>query len=211
MPGAPALQLVTDRRVVPDGRTLAATVEAALVAGVTRVQVRERDLEGAALLRLVEEMLALAARQPKGKVSVVVNDRLDVALASGAAGVHLPAAGLPLKPARIQAGPRFRIGRSVHSLAEARAAEKEGASEILFGPIFETPSKAAFGPPQGIEALRKVAEAVRIPVWAIGGITPNTAAALRGLPIAGVAAIGAFMAAPDPGQAAQALRAALQG
>ena len=208
MHGVPALQLVTDRHAV-SGRTLAETVEAALTGGVTRVQVRERDLAGAALLTLVEELLALAARHGKGKVSVVVNDRLDVALAAGAAGVHLPAAGLPIKPIRAHVGARFRIGRSVHSLAEARAAEKEGASEILFGPVFETPSKAAFGPPQGVEALRKVAEAVRIPVWAIGGITPETAPALKGLPIAGIAAIGAFASAPDPARAAADLRAAL--
>jgi len=210
VPGAPALQLVTDRHAVA-GRTLADTVEAALRGGVTRVQVRERDLEGAALLRLVEEMMVLAARQGKAKISVVVNDRLDVALAAGAAGVHLPAAGLPVKQARAHAGARFRIGRSVHSLAEARAAEKDGASEILFGPVFATPTKAAFGPPQGIEALRKVAEAVRIPVWAIGGINPETAPALRGLPIAGIAAIGAFFASADPAQAAHDLRAALEG
>lgn len=210
MHGAPLLQLVTDRSSLAAGRTLAEVVEAALSGGVTRVQVRERDLEGGALLRLVEEMLALAARQGKGKVGVVVNDRLDVALAAGASGVHLPAAGLPIRPARIHAGPRFRIGRSVHSLAEARAAEKEGASEILFGPIFETPSKAAFGPPQGIDALRKVAETVRIPVWAIGGITPQTAPSLRGLPIAGVAAIGAFASAQDPAQVARDLQASLQ-
>ena len=208
MAGAPALQLVTDRHAV-SGRTLAEAVEAALQGGVTRVQVRERDLPGGPLLALVEEMLALAARHGKGKVSVVVNDRLDVALAAGAAGVHLPGAGLPLKPVRAHAGARFRIGRSVHSLAEARAAEKDGATEILFGPIFETPSKASFGPPQGIEALRKVAESVRIPVWAIGGITAETAPALKGLPIAGLAAIGAFATAADPARAAADLRAAL--
>lgn len=206
--GAPALQLVTDRRAVAS-LTLAGLVEAALAGGVTRVQVRERDLEGGPLLRLVEEILAVAARLGRGKASIVVNDRLDVALAAGAAGVHLPAAGLPLRPTRARAGPRFRIGRSVHSLAEAKAAEKEGASEILFGPIFATPSKASFGPPQGVEALRKVAEAVRIPVWAIGGITPETAVALHGLPIAGIAAIGAFASAADPAQAARDLRAAL--
>jgi thiamine-phosphate pyrophosphorylase len=208
---APArLMLVTDSRRLA-GRSQAEVVAAAIAGGVTRVQVRERTMPGGPLLRLVEEILAAAKGRPAAKVTVHVNDRLDVALAAGAPGVHLPAAGLPIQGVRQRAGARFRIGRSVHSAAEARAAQKEGADELIFGPVFATPEKAAFGPPQGIDGLRKVLEAVRVPVWAIGGITPATAAELRGLPIAGVAAIGAFVAAEDPARAARDLFAALSG
>jgi thiamine-phosphate pyrophosphorylase len=199
--------LVSDTRLLA-GRSLAGVVEAAIGGGVTRIQVRERGMPGGVLTRLVEEIVGVAKRQADRKVAVLVNDRLDVALAAGATGVHLPAAGLPVKAVRQRVGTRFRIGRSVHSLAEARAAEREGADEVLFGPLFETPEKAAFGPPQGVEALKKLIDGVRIPVWAIGGITPATAPALRGVPIAGVAAIGAFTVA-DPAQAARDLAAAL--
>jgi thiamine-phosphate pyrophosphorylase len=101
------------------------------------------------------------------------------------------------------------IGRSVHAVREARAAETEGADFVLFGPVFETASKAAYGPPQGVEALRRLAEAVRIPVWAIGGITSETARALRGLPIAGVGAIGAIAEAADAATAVRALLEAI--
>ena len=193
------------------GRPLAGIVEAAIDGGVTRIQVRERGMPGGALLVLVEEIVAAAKRHADRRATVHVNDRLDVALAAGAAGVHLPAAGLPVKAVRQKVGARFRIGRSVHSLAEARAAEKEGADEVIFGPIFETPGKAAFGPPQGVEALKKVIDGVRIPVWAIGGINPATAPALRGLHLAGVAAIAAFFVPPDAAQAARDLGAALEG
>jgi thiamine-phosphate pyrophosphorylase len=202
------LMLVTDTRLLA-GRTHGDVVAAALEGGVTRIQVRERTLPGGALLRLVEEILATAKARPVAKATVHVNDRLDVALAAGAAGVHLPAAGLPIKAVRQKAGPRFRIGRSVHSVAEARAAQKEGADELIFGPIFATPEKAGFGPPQGVDALRKVLDAVRIPIWAIGGINSRTAHELRGLPIAGVAAIGAYAHADDPARAARDLIAAL--
>jgi thiamine-phosphate pyrophosphorylase len=139
----------------------------------------------------------------------VVNDRLDVALAARAAGVHLPAAGLPIALVRRHAGTRFLVGRSVHSAAEAREAEKAGADYLVCSPVFETPGKAAFGDPLGPETVGRVAAAARIPVWAIGGIDAGNAATIAGLPIAGVAVIRAIAAAPDPEAAARALRAAL--
>ncbi|HKQ96669.1 MAG TPA: thiamine phosphate synthase, partial [Candidatus Polarisedimenticolia bacterium] len=106
---------------------------------------------------------------------------------------------------------KFLIGRSVHSLPEAREAAKAGADYLVVGPVFTTPSKAEFGPPLGPETLRKIAEAVRVPVWAIGGITPENAATLAGLPIAGVAAIGAIATAVDPQAAVAAMRTAIAG
>jgi thiamine-phosphate pyrophosphorylase len=182
---------------------------AAARGGLDRVQVREKDLEGGPLLRLVTEITAALRGIAGSRTIVLVNDRLDVALAAKAAGVHLPSAGLPPGEVRRHAGRKFLVGRSVHSLAEAKEAVKSGADHLIAGPVFATPSKAAYGEPLGVAALEKIAHAVRVPVWAIGGITPETAPALAGLPIAGVAAIRAIAEAPDPAAAVRALRAAL--
>lgn len=190
------------------GRPPGEIVLAAVAGGVDRIQIREKDLPGRELLQLAREVIA-ALKAARARAQVVINDRLDIALAAKAAGVHLPSDGLPIRGVRERVGARFLVGRSVHSLAEARQAEKEKADYVFFGPVFETPSKAAFGPPQGAEALRKIAASIRIPVWAIGGINADTARELAGIPIAGVAAISALAGAPDPGAAARALREAL--
>ena len=205
-PGA-GVCFVTDRRATGD-RPLLDVARAAMAGGAGLVQLREKDLGGKELLRLARELLD-AARVAGGRCRVLVNDRLDVALAAKAAGVHLPADGLLIGDVRRHAPKKFLVGRSVHSPAEAQKARKEGADYLVLGPIFATPAKAAYGPPLGPAVLRKVAESVDLPVWAIGGITPATAAELRGIPIAGVAAITAIATAPDPAAAVAALRAAL--
>jgi thiamine-phosphate pyrophosphorylase len=208
-PGPPGLCFVTDRGVT-GGRPLMDVARAAVAGGVDMVQLREKDLAGRALLALARELVdTVRAAGPRRRV--IVNDRLDVALAAKAAGVHLPSDGLPIEGARRCSGGRFLIGRSVHSLAEARQAAGEGADYLFFGPVFATPSKSAYGPPQGTDALRKIVAAVEPPVWAIGGINVATAGELRGIGIAGVAVISAIAAAPDPAAAARALRAALGG
>lgn len=206
-PESPGVCFVTGRAATA-GRPLLDVARAAIEGGCDLLQVREKDLDGGPLLVLAREIVE-AAKPRGGRCTVVVNDRLDVALAAKAAGVHLPAGGLPIEPVRRVTGKRFVVGRSVHSLAEARQAQKDGADYLFFGPVFETPDKIAFGPPQGIEALRKVVEAVRIPVWAIGGIAPEGAARLRGLRLAGVAAISFIAAAPDPAEAVRLLRSAV--
>lgn len=205
--GPPGICFVTDRRATGD-RPLPEVARAAIAGGADIVQVREKDLGGAALLRLAREIVE-AAGGAGARCRVLVNDRLDVALAAKAAGVHLPAEGLPIEGLRRHVPKRFLVGRSVHSLAEAQRARREGADYVLLGPIFATPSKSGFGPPLGPALLGRVVEAVRLPVWAIGGITPETASALRGIAIAGVAAISAIAGAADPAAAVAALRAAL--
>ena len=202
----PGVLFVTDRRRT-SGRPIEEVTARALDGGVSRVQVREKDLDGGPLLRLVQTVLRAAG----GRALVLVNDRLDVALAARAAGVHLPAAGLDLAAVRRYAGPALLIGRSVHSVEEARAAERDGADFVLFGPVFETASKARYGPPQGVEALRRTVDAVRLPVWAIGGITASTARSLRGAPIGGIGAIGAIAVAADPAAAVRVLLVAIGG
>jgi thiamine-phosphate pyrophosphorylase len=198
--------VVTDRRLAGE-RPVPEIAAAALAGGAAMIQLREKDLGGAALHALAAALVAAAKTHPRARI--LVNDRLDVAIAARAHGVHLPAAGLPIAAARAQAPARFLVGRSVHGVAEAREAAKAGADYLVCGPVFATPSKAAYGDPIGPEALRRTAEAVRVPVWAIGGITPENAATLRDLPIAGVAVIGAVMTAADPAAAVAALRAAL--
>jgi thiamine-phosphate diphosphorylase len=202
----PGVMFVTDRHAT-GGRPIDAIVAAAIEGGAAMVQVREKDLGGADLLALAQSIVGLAKQRPR--VRIVINDRLDVALAAKAAGVHLPAAGLPVAAVRRHVGDRFLVGRSVHGMAEAREAGKAGADYLICGPVFATPSKAAFGEPLGIVTLRKIAEEARVPVWAIGGITAENAGTLHGIPIAGVAVIGAVAGSPDPAGAVRALRAAL--
>lgn len=202
---------VTDRDATA-GRPLPDIARAAVSGGCDLLQIREKDLSGGALLALTRDIVAaLGPSKPGSRAgcSVVVNDRLDVALAGRAAGVHLPAVGLPTTAVRKAAGKKILIGRSTHSAAEARQAQKDGADYVIFGPVFETPGKAAYGPPAGTEALRRVLESVTVPVWAIGGITPETAVLLKGIRIAGVAAIRWIAGASDPAEAVRLLRAAL--
>ena len=182
---------------------LLAKVRLAIQAGADWVQIREKDLPGRALLDLTRDSIAAA----NGVARVHVNDRLDIAIAAGAAGVHLGGESLPaghvVRWCRSgNAPPRFEIGVSCHSLDGAREAERAGASYVFFGPVFNTPSKQAFGPSQGIQRLAEVCAAIRIPVIAIGGVNEETAAACIRAGASGIAAIRMFQEA----QSAVALR-----
>lgn len=194
------VHLVTDRRQVAG--SLVRAVGAALRGGVDAVQLREKDLGGRALLELALQLLPLC--RSHGAL-LLINDRVDVALASGADGVHLPSTSFHVAEARALLGPDRIIGVSTHDPAEVRAAARDGADYAIFGPVFETPSKQAFGPPQGIERLRLATSAARLPVIAIGGITPARIAEVRDAGAAGVAAISAILTADDPESATRAL------
>ena len=135
------------------------------------MQVREKDLTSRELIILVEEALSATREQGMGGARVVVNDRVDVALAGGADGAHLAAHSMPVRVVRRFVPRAFVIGVSCHSLGEAMAAESGGADYLVLGPVFETPSKLGYGPPLGLEELRNVASRIRIPVLALGGIT----------------------------------------
>jgi thiamine-phosphate pyrophosphorylase len=188
-------------------------IERAVAAGVDWIQIREKDLNARELVELTRSAVAAAMHAglnvtkaeegsgAKGGVAraarVIVNDRVDVALAGGAAGVHLGATSAPatevIRWLRAGNAPAdFLAGVSCHELGEAIAAEKAGANYIFFGPIFETPSKKAFGPPQGIKRLAEICSSVRIPVLAIGGITGGTAPSCLRAGAAGIAAIRMF-------------------
>jgi thiamine-phosphate pyrophosphorylase len=177
---------------------LSARIREAIEAGVDWIQIREKDLGGKQLAELTRESVKAAAGR---RTRVIVNDRLDVAVAAGAGGVHLGRESLPVrevaawrekeKTARAELAD-FLIGASCHSLAEARAAAEDGADYIIFGPVFETPSKMQFGAPLGIEKLREVSSEVRIRILAIGGISMANAAQCFEAGAAGIAAIRLF-------------------
>ena len=180
------------------GQVLRETIRKAIAAGVDWVQVREKDLSGKALLDLVRDAVGMArAGVYEGKTKrtrVIVNDRLDVAVAAGAAGVHLGGQSLPVRDVNTwrragNASAEFLIGASCHSASEARAAENDGADYIFFGPMFETPDKLKFGAPQGLENLREACCSVKIPVIAIGGVNAENAEDCLRAGAAGIAAI----------------------
>jgi thiamine-phosphate pyrophosphorylase len=187
--------MITDRRQV-DGNldALVARVAAAARAGVSLIQVRERDLDGGALLHLVARCVDAVG---SSKARVLVNDRLDVALAAGAHGVHLRGDSLPAVRVRELAPAGFLVGRSVHDAGEARRVSAAGGLDyLMFGPVYETASKPGRAA-AGLAALRSVAAATPLPVLAVGGMSPDRALAAAGAGAAGFAAIGFFAASPD--------------
>ena len=172
-----------------------AVVGECLDAGLPMVQVREKDLTAqdlAALCRPLRELTRAAG------ALLVVNDRVDVALAVGADAVQRTSTSLTIADIRAIAGARLRIGASVHSGEEAVDAERAGADWLVFGPIYDTPSKRRYGPPQGLQKLADTARAVRIPLLAIGGVTPARVGEVRAAGAFGVAAISALLAAESP-------------
>ncbi len=203
----PRLYLVTDRHRTA-GRPLLDAVASALQGGVDAVQLREKDLTTRAL---VELGLALCELCHRHQARLLINDRIDVALAVHADGVHLPANSFSPSDARRLLGPNALIGVSTHSLGDARAAQDAGADFIVFGPIFDTPSKRALGAPQGLDGLAAVTRALSTPIVAIGGITTERAPAVRAHGAQGIAVIAAILDAPDRRHAAEALRNAVSG
>jgi thiamine-phosphate pyrophosphorylase len=199
-----SLCLVTDRSVVTG--TLEEAVDECLAAGLRAVQLREKDLGTQDLLSLARRVRESTSRHG---ARLYVNDRADVALAVGADGVHRTGSSLPISSLRSIGPPGFLIGASVHSVADARAAEPEGADFLFFGPIYDTPSKRGYGPPQGLAVLERVASAVRLPVFAIGGVTPARVAELKRAGASGVAAIGAVLGREHQGDAVKAFLDAL--
>jgi len=194
------LYVVTDRTQT-QGRPLEAVVEAALQGGAKAIQLREKDLSARALYELAERLLPIAHRRG---AALLVNDRIDLAMVLPLDGVHLARTSLPPAEARALLGAGRLIGVSCHTLEEAIEA-KEGADFIVFGPLFQTPSKAAYGPPVGLQRLREVRRQVRLPILGIGGITASNAAEVISAGADGVASISAVMTATDPAAAVRGL------
>ena len=174
----------------PEFSNLLRWIEAAAAAEISLVQIREKSLS----TRVLYELTTRAAAIVNGSITrLLVNDRLDVARAAGANGVHLTMQSLPASVVRSTTDENFFIGVSTHSLEAALNARAEGADFIVFGPVFETESKRAFGPPQGLDKLREVANALPgFPVLAIGGINLENADECLHAGAAGIAAISMF-------------------
>jgi len=183
------LYYITDRKQIKT-RSLDACMGAAIAVGVDWVQIREKDLPARILLALTQAAVEQARRQ--GRTLVMVNDRLDVALAAQAHGVHLGTRSMRGDLVRRLAPRGFVVGASCHSREEALAAQAAGADYILLGPIFETPFKLPYGPPLGLVKLREVTSQISIPVFALGGITLDRVALCRQNGAAGIAGIRIF-------------------
>jgi thiamine-phosphate pyrophosphorylase len=196
------LIVITDRNLaVP--RDLQDLVRLCLEGGAPAVQLRDKD---ATARELYEQAVGLRALTKEYNALLFINDRLDVALAAGADGVHLGPTDLPLEAARKIVPRSFLIGISTDDPEIARRAEAKGADYIGCGAVFGTSTKAEVkGERIGPEGLALVAEAVSIPVVGIGGITLENAAELRSTGAAGIAVVGALMQAPDPRRTTEAL------
>jgi thiamine-phosphate pyrophosphorylase len=196
---------VTDSRSLASTSDLLSSICGAVDCGADWIQIREKHLPARELLSLTRNALAAASSTSSISAAsprVFVNDRLDVALASGAAGVHLGGESISIASTvewcrNGNAPADFAIGLSCHSLDEARTAERAGASYIFFGPVFDTPSKRNFGVPQGLDCLSEVCAAVKIRVIAIGGVNKENAVSCINAGAAGIAAIRMFQESTD--------------
>jgi thiamine-phosphate pyrophosphorylase len=193
---------ISDRRSLPD-EGIAAWLHALGTAGAEAVQLREKDLDDRELWELARS--ARAAVGPA--VRLLVNGRLDIALAAGADGAHLPADGVPLGPLRHRFGAGVLLGRSAHRLDQVAAARDDGADYVTFGPVFPTPGKGAA---TGLAALERAA-AAGIPVLALGGVTRARFAEVAGTGASGVAAIRLFQDLSRLPETVAALRESFPG
>jgi len=195
--------LVTDRTQTA-GRALPDVVAAALRGGARAVQLRERGLETRELLALAEHLRRLTR---EAGAALLINDRIDVALACDADGVQLPESSFSVSDARALLGPKRLIGVSIHSTTSFAAAAASGADFAVLGPVYDTPSKRQFGAPLGVDAFAAARAAARLPLFAIGGVDLDRVAAVHHAGADGIAVIRAVLAADDPEQAARSLLA----
>ena len=178
--------------------------------GLEALQVREKDLSPVELdeyCRMLQASLAMQNGAPR----FFLNDRADIAYSLGFAGVHLTESSMCLRHQAPVLKQSLLWGVSTHSLECAKKAEEEGADFITFGPVYETPSKAKYGPPVGLKELQKAARALDIPVFALGGVTPDRVPECLASGAHGVAAISAIWNAKDPLEALESFKVALGG
>lgn len=197
-----SLYLVTDRSL-SKGRATAEVVREAVAGGVTCVQLREK---ACGTREFLAEVRAVKAVLQGTGVPLIINDRVDVALAVGAAGVHLGQQDMPISDARRLGPPGWIIGISAESVEDAVRAEGEGADYVGVSPVFATPTKTDHAPPLGLDGLRRIRAAVKIPLVAIGGIHAGNAREVMAAGADGLAVVSAIVAADDPRAAAAELR-----
>jgi len=192
---------VTDRKQT-GGRDLVTVLSQALVAGVQAIQLREKDLDTIDVYRLGERLLSLTRQ---AGAALIVNDRVDVAMALGADGVHLTRKSLPPKEARRLVGSKTLVGISCHGLADVREAVEGGVDFVVLGPIYETPSKAPYGAPLTPAILPQARAICSVPILAIGGVNATRVPDVVNAGADGAAVISAVLAAPDPAAATRDL------
>ena len=194
LPMLSPLYVVTDRHQVGEGKFLD-TLSQIISHGEVMLQLREKDLPTRELLQLAQ---AVQFQAQLHHVPLLINDRIDLAMVVGAAGVHLRSDSLPVKQARKCLGPDKIVGVSVHSVEEARSCEEAGANFVVLGPIYDTPSKRSYGKPLGVQAVKVTSATCRIPVYAIGGITLERLEAVKQAGAYGVAVISAILCSENP-------------
>jgi thiamine-phosphate pyrophosphorylase len=177
------------RCYITDQGAMLRAIERAIAQGVEFIQIREKDMPARELARLVRAALSLL---DPGGTRILVNDRADVASACGAHGVHLPGGSIAPCTVRKALPAGATVGVSCHKEEEVLRAEEEGADFAVFGPVFYTASKARYGAPLGLEALRRACGGVRMPVLALGGVTARNAAWCVDAGAAGIAGISMF-------------------
>jgi len=202
-----SLYLVTDSALAM-GRALPDVVRAAVDGGVTCVQLREKGLTSRAY---VERLLSVRPLLRERGIPLFVNDRVDVALAVEADGIHLGQTDLPLAMARDLSAGRLLIGVSCESVQDAIDAERGGADYVSVSPVFATPTKTDTAPALGLDGVRAVRSAVGVPVVAIGGIGATNAADVIRAGADGICVVSAIVSAPDPRAAAASLRGIVEG
>ncbi len=188
------IYLITDRKLFVSRNHFFEAVRQALEGGIKSVQLREKDLGVRELLDVAYEMRRLTETYG---AKLFINDRLDVAMAVGADGVHLGSESMGPEAARKAGGREVLIGVSTHGIEQARRAESGGADFITVGPVYETPSKVRFGVPLGLGVLSRAAAAVSVPVFGIGGVNKDTAAAVINAGAYGVAMISGILRSGD--------------
>jgi len=196
-PSKPILYLITrgatDETTTPESaefQQILLQVSVAVTAGIQLIQIREKKLTARALFELTTRVVSIVQATA---TRVLVNDRADIAAGAGAHGVHLTTQSLEAAVVRQAFGDKFLIGSSTHSLSEARQAREGGADFVVYGPVFESPSKRKYGPPLGLQALSDVAgEVTPFPVLALGGVTIANAAECLRAGASGIAGIGLF-------------------
>jgi thiamine-phosphate pyrophosphorylase len=195
------LYLITDRHTA-GGRPIISVVREALTGGIRAVQLREKDLSSRELFLLASEMRIIT--RDFGAI-LIINDRLDIAEAVDADGVHLGAGSLPVAEARRLLKTDMLIGYSAHGIEESLQAEAAGADFITFGPVYFTSSKASYGAPLGISKLTEAAAKLAIPVFALGGVNKSSIPEILAAGAKGISLISAVMSDNDPKAAAESL------
>lgn len=199
------LYLITDRHVAK--KPLVEAVRLALEGGVRAVQLREKDLPVRELLSLARDMRQLTK---EFQAKLFINDRIDVAVAVEADGVHVGVNGIPIHAVRNIVGQSMIVGASTHNNIEAIASQSEGADFITFGPIFETASKKKYGFPVGLYNLKLIKKQINIPIFGLGGIKCGNAIKVLGCGADGIAMISSIIAADDIRKAAHNMLEAMR-